>query len=74
MRVRHLANDETSRYWIFDGRHLSLRNFDAPAEMEPALQGLAQVIEQGFPAELSCSRWMPTRVSARARKFTRPKS
>lgn len=48
VRVRHLANDEMSRYWIFNGRHLSLRNFDAPAEMEPALQGLAQVIEQGL--------------------------
>ena len=56
VQVRHLVHDETNHdtnheingRWTFNGHHLSLRNFDAPAEMAPALQGLAQVIEQGL--------------------------
>lgn len=48
VRVRQLIRGEAGRPWVFDGHRFSLRDFAVPADAEPSLQALAQVIEQGL--------------------------
>lgn len=48
VRVRHLVRGEEGQSWTFDANQFSLRHFDAPAEAQPPLQALAQVIEHGL--------------------------
>ena len=48
VHIRHLQQGEEKQNWHFDSHSLSLRNFDAPADLTTALSELANTIEQGL--------------------------
>lgn len=51
VRVEHLVEGVAARRWSFDALALSLRHFDAPGEVAPALEEVAQLIAQGLSGD-----------------------
>jgi CRISPR-associated protein Csy3 len=48
VRIEHLVQGAAAQAWTFDALALSLRHFDAPGELAPALEEVAQLIAQGL--------------------------
>lgn len=51
VHVRHIKNGAAANTWVFNGLALSLRNFDAGADVQDALNELANCIAQGLSGE-----------------------
>lgn len=48
VRVQHMVKGKTAAEWTFDGLALSLRDFEAPDDMEKDVQALASLITSGL--------------------------
>lgn len=51
VRIEHLVEGVPVRRWTVDALALSLRDFDAPGEIAPALEELAQLIAKGLSGD-----------------------